>query len=993
MARPEKISKKILPFIDQPSFHATYYPVNEKLKKWLTRFFSSADDTVINDLNSLYLQAPKRFFDHRDPSHLCHLVLSLHFMQKKLQQSAIFFPHERQIEIRCMSATLSFPFSSKSVLGCLIGFNALERHEALDEENVLLTLQKHIPKIALVTDSIYCHALYSSYHLKLFYLEFEKNASAFSLLERSLLRSNLTEIVKNSVLTICSSTYMDRNDEEIYKKIIVLGQELHSPQDVAQAHISFYRQTRKEIIFRILMVFAIPSYPISFQERFSKCTFVSERVQTIKYIDGHPIEAHIFYLHLLRDASLLRMDGSLDFYGARQKIVILLKEALGEFRDYNGGMMLKQEEQLEDLKRHFPEICRENSELIDTFFYSLSPMEKQVILPQKILLTLFSHYLENYQTLIFNENDYSFKIKDFEQHRYLLVHGNHSSLTSLFNAFLKKTAVMQLDFAHIILNSAYGTFFNCVILDTDKTKEEAFIQDLKEILLQWQQKRKERKVLRIALEFSLVSLDPCIGGDGNSADILSLLFQGLTRLNSNECVENALAKSIEISGSKEYLFKLRPSFWSDGSPLTAYDFEYAWKKILSPSFKTAFAHLFYPIKNAKQVKEGIIPPDQLGIYPLDDQTLKVELEHPAPYFLKLTAHSLYSPVHRIVDQQYPQWPYQSEKYFPCNGPFQLKVNQPKHGYQLVKNPFYWEASQVEIDEIRFNVMKPIEALRAFNKKEIDWIGNPFGFFDYKADSNSLILSFSTVSTFWLVMNTTYKPLHHPKIRQAFAYAIQRSQFARNPLSFKPAYSVFPPYKGQQSLFPDYSKDKARQLFYEGLRELGIDEKDFPSLNLLCHEVGTQKNTALSLKAQFKETLGVECNLKPLAWNQQFSKMISGDFQIGLTAWASSVDDPIYILSVFKSANHELNFTNWESENFVRFIDLSEQEANPFKRASYFLKAEEILSSEMPIIPLFHQNAQALVAKDFPLFNQSSSCISTNLAKIYSKKESWIALNV
>ena len=108
-----------------------------------------------------------------------------------------------------------------------------------------------------------------------------------------------------------------------------------------------------------------------------------------------------------------------------------------------------------------------------------------------------------------------------------------------------------------------------------------------------------------------------------SGDILRLLFEGLTRFNKNGQVENAVAESIDVSTDlKEYTFKLRPALWNDGSPVSAYDFEYAWKKVLSPDFKTAFASLFYPIKNAKEAKEGKLPMMKWASNVINDRTSK-----------------------------------------------------------------------------------------------------------------------------------------------------------------------------------------------------------------------------------------------------------------------------------------------------------------------------------------------------------------------------------
>lgn len=162
--------------------------------------------------------------------------------------------------------------------------------------------------------------------------------------------------------------------------------------------------------------------------------------------------------------------------------------------------------------------------------------------------------------------------------------------------------------------------------------------------------------------------------------------------------------------------------------MTAYDFEYAWKKTLCPSFKTPFAHLFYPIKNAREAKEGKTSLDQIGIYALNDNTLQVVLEKPTPHFLPLTATPHYFPIHRFIDLQYPQWPYQSQKNYPCNGPFQLKINQPL-GYQLTKNTSYWNCEAISLDHIVLAQMNATQAFHAFQNKEIDWIGEPFGKWD------------------------------------------------------------------------------------------------------------------------------------------------------------------------------------------------------------------------------------------------------------------------
>ncbi len=959
---PEKVSSNK----EDLSFHPSFVDVNNKIKQWQSRFFFTVDDTVFHDLHLLYLLATKKFLDHRISIHLFRLVVAIYFMQKKLLQSTIFSPQSRHLQIRWIPTNLLFPFASKPVLGCLIGCNIIDRYELFDEENIHLTLQKYYPSLRIVKESSYAHASPHK-NLKFFYLEIEKkNGTPFSAIEQRTLKNSLEEKLKNSIQTLAPSIFMGNNDEEIYKNIMVLSQELDSLSDIPQAYIALDQQTGIEIIFRITLVYISPFHRFSLQERFFECSFISERILPVRFLEERPIEAHIFRLLLPREASLLRSDGSLDFHSARQKIVASLKTAIGEFRDYNGGILFKQQELLHDFKKQFPDISNNDLESLENFFYGITPLEKQMMLSQDTLSTLFSYFLDNRKEKLPKDATYSFKMYRSDHEIFLIVHGDNS-ISELLSSTLQDPSFRMQNIAYNILKTEEGTFFNCVLLQAVNGEAESFIQLLQESFHNWHKKKKEQQILRIGLEYSLFSLDPRIGGEAISGEVLRFLFEGLTRINQNGKVECAVAKSIEISPDlKEYIFKLRSSFWNDGTPVTAYDFEYSWKKILSPDFKTAFATNFYHIKNAKKAKEGVISSDQIGIEVLDDFTLKVTLEHPTPYFLQLTSIPFYSPIHRIMDQQHPQWPYQHGKNYPCNGPFQLKINQ-QQGYQLVKNTFYWDINNILLDQVIFNLMNSTQALQAFRKKEIDWIGNPFGSWQptFVPEKEDQLITLPNSWICWLVFNTSKPPFNHRKIRQAFAHIIQRTELISGSyLHLHPAFSPLLPHflKNQHSLFPDYHLATAQQLFQEALEELNIDRKNFPSLNFVFHQKGVREYTAHCLKKQFQEGLGVDCTLHPLPWSAIFNKITSGDFQLGLVHWTSWVDDPVYTLNAFRFVKDDLNFSKWEHAEFQRLLDVSDQEINPFQRSSYLLQAEHVLCQEVPIIPLFYQPYQSLVHK-------------------------------
>ena len=126
------------------TFHPSSHTVFAKIKQWMERFPNTVDGSFFSDFLLFYLLSTKKYLDHRTASHLFRLVLSVHLMQKKLLHSTTCFPNQRHSLVRGLTTSLFYPFSSKKVLGCLIGFNVMDRYEIYDEENILLGLQKYI---------------------------------------------------------------------------------------------------------------------------------------------------------------------------------------------------------------------------------------------------------------------------------------------------------------------------------------------------------------------------------------------------------------------------------------------------------------------------------------------------------------------------------------------------------------------------------------------------------------------------------------------------------------------------------------------------------------------------------------------------------------------------------------------------------------------------------------------------------------------------------
>lgn len=969
------------------SFHSSFRLTYKNLKKWIDRYSQTFDEAILGDLVLFYSLAKKKYLDHREARHLTRLILSIYQIQKKLISSSTLFSSSRHLFVRWMPTNLMFPFSSKPVLGCLIGFNIMDRCELFDEENILFSLQKHFPNLQLVKESYYKHSSPNE-NIRICYFEIEKKDGVpFSLQEKKFIYSNFQNKIKNSIQRLIPSMFMKLNQEEIYKNILILSQEITSINDLPQVYITLDQHTGKEIAFHITMVQVSPFHRFSFHERILECPIILERILPVKNFEGHQIEAALFKLLLPYEASLIRSDGSLDFYAARQKVTHLLTLAIGEFRDYNGGLLIKQQELLFSFKEILPDFANEDPELIETFFHALVPLEKQALLDPVVLSVLYTLFIQNKHAKMHEK--VSLKIVQENQKTYILVRSLDPSITEVLVHIIQNRISSTKDWAYNILETGEEVYFNCVLLNPSSIDADAFVEGLEKGIQEWELKRQNKQVLRIALGHSMFSLDPRIGGENVSSEVLKLLFEGLTRINQNGHVENAVAESIKISPDlKQYTFKLRPSFWNDGSIVSAHDFAYSWKRILSPDFKTNFASFFYPIKNAKEAKEGKVNTNQIGVKVIDDRTLQIDLVRPTPYFLQLTTLPIFSPIHRFVDQERPQWPYQADIHYPCNGPFQLKLNQPNQAYQLVKNPIYWDAVHTKLDEITLTSMDTFQATQAFMKNEIDWIGDPFSAWQSSTlPEGGQVVGLGNNVLCWLIFNTMMGSVSNPKIRKALSLCIDRKSLVSDVAHpWTPAFSVtFPHVRGHEhKVYADHDEELALKLMHEGLNEIGLKQSNF-SIQITYAHKSILEAAAIKIKQQIEKKLQIECHLQSFSWNNLFHKMCEGQFQIVLLSWTTPINDPIGMLNIFKFSKEGLNFSRWEDPQFQHLLNLSEEEINPFQRSSYLLKAEEILASATPVYPLFYQQETAFIRKNLHINNQHASAGFINLARTFYKR--------
>lgn len=470
------------------------------------------------------------------------------------------------------------------------------------------------------------------------------------------------------------------------------------------------------------------------------------------------------------------------------------------------------------------------------------------------------------------------------------------------------------------------------------------------------------QTLRINICTEPGTLDPRKARGLNDQNVIKMLQDGLTRVNSEGIAKAALAeKTIKISeDQKTYTFTIKETKWSNGDCLTSHDFANSWKKTLAPSFPSPYAYLLYAIKNAKNVKEGKVPASMLGIQTPDDKTLVVHLEQPVPYFLELLATPVFFPVPSNLDSTTPNWCDHAETYVSC-GPFQMKEWKHASELALVKNLSYWDAGAVKLQKILMFMVPSETGFNMYKNNEIDWDGSPLSTIPLDAmeslTSSGELKTQSILSTTFLRTNVEKAPFTSQKVRKAFAYALDRNSIIQNILLGHCDYAsgLVPKIMGlrDKEYFVDVNKAEASSILETALKEGEISKKELDKVKLTFISREKSFRLAQILKEQLREAFNIEVELEPLEAQVYFSRISSKDYQMTLSSWEADFRDPVNFLEVFKTKEIGTNNTNWQSDSYVEKLQQSYEAKDPSERKSLLQACEQILINEMPIIPLFH----------------------------------------
>lgn len=474
------------------------------------------------------------------------------------------------------------------------------------------------------------------------------------------------------------------------------------------------------------------------------------------------------------------------------------------------------------------------------------------------------------------------------------------------------------------------------------------------------------KCLRISFNTSPTTFDPRKSGDFVSSTLIGLIYEGLTRCLPDGSAELALAYRVDLSENKKiYTFHLRKAFWSDGEPITAFDFEKSWKKIIDPSFPSICSYLLYPIKNGEKCAKGDLLLSEAGIKALDEATLQVELERPAPYFFSLTAFPLFLPIPSHIEEKDPDW--EQKKNLVCSGPFTIEKFVPNSEISLKKNSKFWNPGLSGFDTIHISIVADENtALEMFEHGDLDWLGGPFSplppdALETIALRHSIHSIPSAASTF-CTFNTEVFPFFNEKLRKAFSYAIDREQIAQQITNAGlPASRCLPPTlftnRNQNHFFTDL--ELARSYFEKALDELHISPAELSNLTLYYKPQQLDGRLAQALQRQWKEVLGVSIQLQQLDFKTHLQRLQKRNYQISLASWIAQFNDPVNLLERFKDKKNLKNYPGWEDPRFASLLEEASLCLNQDERMTLLESAESLFAEQTPVAPLFHWNSPCI----------------------------------
>jgi len=476
------------------------------------------------------------------------------------------------------------------------------------------------------------------------------------------------------------------------------------------------------------------------------------------------------------------------------------------------------------------------------------------------------------------------------------------------------------------------------------------------------------KVLRLNNGSEPGSLHPALAQGTHDSWILEHTFEGLTKKNAEGDIQPGMASEWNTEDGVTWTFTLKDDvYWSNGDPVTAEDFEYAWKHVLNPATAAQYSYQLYYLKGAEAYNSAEEGADlaaleaEVGVKAVDSKTLEVTLAQPTPYFLDLTSFYTYYPVNKKVQEANKDWALEAETHV-SNGPFYLADWKHKESIAIKKNDKYYEKDMIKLDEVQFVIIDDENtAWQMYQADELDLV------YPLPQDVQGQLMASDDaefhigpdLAVYYFNINNTEKPFNNAKIRKALSLAIDRQTIVEHVAQGgqTPAYSIVPPgipdvngdYQENTGKLFEENVEEAKKLLAEGLEEEGLDE--LPSFVYLYNTSEGHKAIAEAVQEMWRKNLGVETTLENVEFQVKLDSEQAGDYTVSRAGWVGDYVDPMTFLDLWVS-DGPYNDARFKNSEYDELISKAKSTLDQAERMEAMHAAEKILMDEMPIIPIY-----------------------------------------
>lgn len=448
------------------------------------------------------------------------------------------------------------------------------------------------------------------------------------------------------------------------------------------------------------------------------------------------------------------------------------------------------------------------------------------------------------------------------------------------------------------------------------------------------------------------------------------MYENLVTLDDDDNTAPGAAESWDYDeDTLTYTFHLRKDgVWTNGDPVTAKDFEFAWSQALNPDVASDYAYFLYFIKNAEKYFNGEVTWDEVGVKVVDDYTLEVTMEQPTPYALFLFSFGTLAPINQRFYEAVGADLYSTEaQYFCTNGPFALTEWSHNDKIVMQKNDAWHGAADVEVEEIDWKIITDANAaLSSFLAGDLDMVGLGTGELIKQATAaGATIQSYTDGTAFYIYFNNNDQYLSNVNLRRALFNAIDEQkeidtvwQNDNEPMTSFTAPGVSATdgtsFAGKvgELYAPSRDQEKAKEYLATALSELGCTVDELSAhLSIDCGDSATSIAEASFYQEQWRQVLGIEVTVNSMITKQGSQNRKTGNYVMSITGWGPDYNDPNTFLDLWVTdgGNNQTGFSN---ERYDELIDLAAKETDLEKRESYFIECEQIIADQLPIGPAF-----------------------------------------